>query len=116
MANIIEAVTGDLSQKRYFRAIQKRAKALPADYRFAYDEIQKYVWTVVGTASIGSFAALVELFEEGAAQGRPVLDITGPDVAAFADDLVKDDPGYRDQRRAKLNQTLAARLGPGATK
>ena len=31
---------------------------------------------------------LIELFEAGAADGRQVLEITGEDVASFADELV----------------------------
>jgi len=111
MGNIIEIVTGDLSEKRRWRALQKRAKALPADYYTAYTEIQKYVWTATGIETIRPFESLVELFEEGAAAGRKVLDITGEDVAAFVDDLVHDEPGYFEKRRISLNQTLAEKLG-----
>ena len=32
---------------------------------------------------------IVDLFEEGAALGKEVLDVTGSDVAAFCDDLMK---------------------------
>jgi len=115
MANIIEAVTGDLSEKKRFRAIQKRVKALPADYRVAYEEIQKYMWATSGIETIQPFEALVELFEEGAAEGRHPLDITGDDVAAFADELARGEKGYFAKRRDALNQTIAAKLGRAKT-
>ncbi|MCL2654883.1 MAG: DUF1048 domain-containing protein [Coriobacteriia bacterium] len=112
--NIVETVTGDLSEKKRYRAIQKRAHDLPGDYRIAYDEIQKYLWATGGTERIEPFESLVELFEEGAAQGRPVLEITGEDVAAFADQLVYGERGYIEKRREKLNRTLAEKLGKGS--
>jgi len=111
MPNIIEIVTGDLSEKKRWRELQKRAKSLPADYRTAYEEIQKYVWTTSGIETIRPFEALLDLFEEGAANGRAVLDITGTDVAAFADDLVHGEKGYFEKKRTSLNQSLAAKLG-----
>jgi len=111
--NIVEVVTGDLNEKKHYREVQRRAKELPDGYRIAYDEIQKYLWATGGTERIEPFESLVELFEEGAAQGRPVLEITGEDVAAFADQLVYGEKGYIEKRREKLNRTLTEKLGKG---
>ena len=41
-------------------------------------------------------SGIVDLFEEGAALGKGVLEVTGKDVAAFCDDLVKDSKTYED--------------------
>jgi len=111
MPKLIEKVTGDLSEKRRWRAIQRRAKALPDDYRTAYFEIQKYIWVTSGVETIRPFETLLDLFEEGAASGRKVLDLTGPDVAGFVDDLVHGEQSYFEKRRAGLNQALAEKLG-----
>jgi len=35
-----------------------------------------------------------------------VLDMTGPDVAAFADELVRGEKSYRGQQSQKLNEKL----------
>lgn len=50
--------------------------------------------------------SLVDLLEEAAADNRRVLDITGPDVAAFADELVRGEKSYHDKQREKLNKKL----------
>jgi len=49
---------------------------------------------------------LVDLLEEAAADNRRVIDITGPDVAAFADELVRGEKSYRDQQSKKLNARM----------
>jgi DNA-binding ferritin-like protein (Dps family) len=54
--------------------------------------------------SFDPLVSLVDLLEEAAADGRSVTDITGPDVAAFADDLVKGESSYQDKQREKLNK------------
>ena len=36
-----------------------------------------------------------------------VTDITGSDVAAFADELVRGEKSYKDQEREKLNKNFA---------
>jgi len=111
MTNIIEKVTGDLGEKKRWRELQKRAKNLPGDYKTAYEEIQKYLLMASGAMTIEPFAELLELFEEGAANGRKVLDITGGDVAAFADELTRGEKSYFEKYREKLNRGLAEKLG-----
>ncbi|GID29813.1 DUF1048 domain-containing protein [Paractinoplanes brasiliensis] len=80
--------------KRQWRGHVARVKALPPDYRIVYDEIQRYLFKVgpVGLLDGGLLPELVEFFEESAAAGRGVLEVTGTDVAAFVDDLIKDTP------------------------
>jgi DNA-binding ferritin-like protein (Dps family) len=76
--------------KKRWRAHMARVKALPPDYQIVYKEIQKYLFKV-GTVD---WSGLVDFFEEGAAAGKRVLELTGNDVAAFCDDLVSDSPTY----------------------
>ena len=109
--SIIETVTGDLSEKRRWRALQQRAKTLSGDYRIAFDAISHYLLGTSGIETITPLEALVDLLEGAAADGRAVLDITGPDVAGFADELVYGEKNWRDQQRDTLNRTLAAKLG-----
>lgn len=47
---------------------------------------------------------LVDIFEEAAAHGRSVIDVTGTDVAAFVDELVRGVESYQGQEREKLNE------------
>jgi len=51
------------------------------------------------------------MFEEAAAHNRQVLEITGSDVAAFADELVRGETSYHQKQRQKLNTSLSKKLG-----
>lgn len=108
--SILEKIIGSLNAKREWREIEARGKALPSEYRNAYNAIKKYMYTCGGptdwkdTSCI--FSTLLDLFEEGAAEGRKVTDLTGEDVAAFCDDLVKDVKTWSDKYRTILNNTI----------
>ncbi|RUT45452.1 DUF1048 domain-containing protein [Paenibacillus anaericanus] len=79
--------------KKKWRAHVSRVKALPQDYQIVYKEIQKYLFKV-GTVELtdwtGLLSGIIDLFEEGAVLGKGVFEVTGSDVAAFCDDLIKD--------------------------
>ncbi|MFK4086649.1 DUF1048 domain-containing protein [Kribbella sp. NPDC020789] len=84
--------------KKQWRAHVARVKALPADYQIVYKEIQRYVFKVgpVDLADGNLLTGLVDFFEEGAAAGKGVLEVTGPDVAAFVDGLLQDTRTYAE--------------------
>ncbi|WP_051271349.1 DUF1048 domain-containing protein [Shimazuella kribbensis] len=80
--------------KKEWRAHVSRVKALPQDYQIVYKEIQKYLFKVAPfeqNEGIGLLSEILSFFEDGAAAGKGVLEVTGTDVAAFCDDLVKDE-------------------------
>ncbi|WP_099363708.1 DUF1048 domain-containing protein [Fredinandcohnia onubensis] len=109
--NIFEKMIGSFDDKREWRAMEARAKALPSEYRNAYKAIQKYMWTAGGGPtdwkdSRRIFGGILELFEEGSAEGKKVTDLTGEDVAAFCDDLVKEEQTWKEKYRKKLNDTI----------
>ncbi|AGX06862.1 MULTISPECIES: DUF1048 domain-containing protein [Bacillaceae] len=109
--SIFEKIIGSLDDKREWKAMEARAKALPSEYSAAYKAIQKYMWTAGGgpTDWKGTnriFTGILDLFEEGAAEGKKVTDLTGEDVAAFCDELVKDEKTWNDKYRKKLNDTI----------
>ncbi|HTK08834.1 MAG TPA: DUF1048 domain-containing protein [Ktedonobacteraceae bacterium] len=85
--------------KKAWRAHMARVRALPQDYQIVYKEIQKYLFKV-GPVELTEMADLlsgiVDLFEEGAAVGKGVLEVTGRDVATFCDDLIKGSKTYAD--------------------
>ena len=95
--------------KKKWRAHMARVKALPQDYQIVYNEIQKYLFKV-GPVDLsdgtGLFSGLVDLFEEGAAQGKGVLEVTGRDVAAFCDDLIKGSKTYAEIYQESVNQEV----------
>jgi DNA-binding ferritin-like protein (Dps family) len=72
--------------KKQWRAHIARVKALPPDYQIVYKQIQKYLFKVGGGTLL---SGIVDFFQEGAADGKGVLELTGNDVAAFCDDLVE---------------------------
>ena len=95
--------------KKEWRAHMARVKTLPQDYQIVYKEIQKYLFKV-GPVELnegtGLLSGIVDLFEEGAASGKGVLEITGRDVAAFCDDLIKDSKTYADIYQESVNQEV----------
>ncbi|GLO68037.1 DUF1048 domain-containing protein [Oceanobacillus kimchii] len=93
--------------KKEWRAHMARVKALPKDYQIVYKEIQKYLYKVGPvelTNGIGLLSGIIDLFEEGASLGKNVLEVTGEDVAAFCDDLIKDSKTYADIYQESVNQ------------
>lgn len=108
--SIIEKIIGNLDDKREWKAMEARAKALPSEYRNAYNAIKKYMWTSGGPSdwkdSSRIFGGILDLFEEGAAEGKKVTDLTGEDVADFCDELVKDAKTWKDKYRTRLNDTI----------
>ena len=95
--------------KKEWRAHMARVKALPQDYQIVYKEIQKYLFKVGPvelTEGIGLLSGIIDLFEEGAALGKGVLEVTGRDVAAFCDDLIKDSKTYTDIYQESADQEV----------
>ncbi|MCM3626137.1 DUF1048 domain-containing protein [Paenibacillus glycanilyticus] len=93
--------------KKEWRAHAARVKALPQDYQIVYKELQKYLFKVGPvelTEGTGLLSGIVGLFEEGAASGKGVLEVTGSDVAAFCDDLMKDSKTYADIYQETVSQ------------
>ncbi|WP_096185741.1 DUF1048 domain-containing protein [Evansella halocellulosilytica] len=108
--NFIEKIIGSMDEKRKWKEMEARAKALPKEYHNAYKAIQKYMWTAGGVTEWKDisriFGGILDLFEEGAAEGKNVTDLTGEDVAAFCDELMKDEKTWMDKYRTKLNDTI----------
>lgn len=96
--------------KKAWWAHMARVKALPEDYQIVYQEIQKYffkVGPVELTEENGLLAGIVDLFAEGAALGKSVLEVTGRDVAAFCDDLIQDSKTYADLYQETANRAVS---------
>ncbi|MDD7795545.1 DUF1048 domain-containing protein [Clostridium sp. 'White wine YQ'] len=96
--------------KKEWRAHVARVKALPKDYQIVYKEIQKYLFKVGPvelTEGTGLLSGIIDLFEEGVAVGKGVLEVTGSDVAAFCDDLIKDSKTYADIYQESVEQKVS---------
>lgn len=95
--------------KKEWRAHMSRVKGLPNDYQIVYTEIQKYLFKVGPielTKGIDLLTGIVDLFEEGAMNGKEVLEVTGSDVAKFCDDLIRDSKTYLDINLGGVNDNV----------
>lgn len=99
--------------KKEWRAHVARVKALPQDYQIVYKEIQKYLFKVGPvelTEGTCLLSGIVDLFEDGAALGKSVLEVTGSNVAAFCDDLIKGSKTYADICHESVGQKVADKI------
>lgn len=113
MKKLMKYLVGDVEEKRAWRRAMKRVATLPADYRFVYEKIVVYIWSFAGGTGMDMLKTqydLIELFEEGAAQGKNVLDVTGTDAASFCDELIRENRLWTDGLRRRLNRTINRRL------
>lgn len=105
--------------KKEWRALLARVKALPQEYQFVYKEIQKYLFKVGPvelTEGTDLLSGIIDLFEEGAALGKGVLEVTGSNVAAFCDDLIKDSRTYADIYQESVAQEVRKALKKAVNK
>ena len=108
-----------LREKRAYRQMMARVNALPEDYRYVFKRIQRHMWMFASGAGFDMMAVhndLADLFEAGAAEGKPVLAITGEDVAAFCDELLRNARTYTEDWREALNRDIRNHFGKEAQK
>ena len=111
MFDFIEKIVGD---KKEYKQQMSRVKALPEDYQFVYKKIQEYTWKFAsgdGYDILKIQYDLIDLFEAGAADGKPVLEVTGEDVAAFCDELLRNAKTWTENWPNALNRDIMEKLG-----
>jgi len=114
IVSIQDAIEGKRKWQKKWRAHMVRVKALPQDYQIVYKAIQNYLFKVGpveltdGTDFLSTdlLSGIIDLFEEGAALGKGVLEVTGRDVAAFCDDLIKDSKTFADILQESIDQEV----------
>jgi len=100
--------------KRGYKQQMKRVDALPEDYRYVFLKIQKHMWKFAagsGYEILEIHYDLIDLFEAGAADGKHVLEITGEDVAAFCEELLRNVKTYTGDWRISLNRDIMKKFG-----
>lgn len=111
---MLEWIKKMIGDKKEYKMMMARVEALPEDYQFVFKKIQNYMWNFSsgnGMDMLHIQYELIDLFEAGAAEGRPVLEITGDDVASFSDELVANAKTYFAKYREDLNQSIKKQLG-----
>ena len=113
--NFWEAMTGsDLT--RDWKAFEARARALPADYQAAWEQIKVHVFPYAGFTGrnlMPILGGVLELLEETAAEGQSIHEVLGDDIQGFCAALAGGEGArsYRDRWRARLNRNVARKLG-----
>jgi DNA-binding ferritin-like protein (Dps family) len=100
MNNLLTRLIGD---KKEWKRMEARADQMPADYRTVYTEMKNYMWPFTASDGMDIVAILrdiLDLFETEAAAGRPVLEVTGTDLAAFCDARLPEHNVYEETMRA----------------
>jgi DNA-binding ferritin-like protein (Dps family) len=103
-----------IKAKREYRQQMARVDALPEDYRYVFKKIQSHMWMFAAGAGYDMMKIhydLIDLFEAGAAEGKHVLEVTGSDVAAFCDELLRSASTYTENWRESLNRDILNKLG-----
>lgn len=98
-----------IKSKREYKQQMKRVGELPQDYQYVFKKIQEHMWQFAAGAGYDMMElqyGLIDLFEEGAADGKAVLEVTCEDVAAFVDELLKSTRTYTEDWRNKLNREI----------
>jgi DNA-binding ferritin-like protein (Dps family) len=103
-----------IESKREYKRQMARVKALPKDYQYVFKKIQGHMWNFTAGSGYDMLKIhydMIELFEAGAAEGKHVLQITGEDVAAFCDELLRNARTYTEDWRKKLNRDILNKFG-----
>lgn len=102
-----------LAEKQEWRNLEKRVKAMTADYQFVYKQMKTYIFKVTILDSqqmFELFEEIITLFEQGTENGLDVLDITGRDVATFCDQLTIDKQSHLDSVQREVEESIRQAL------
>lgn len=103
----ITLIIGNLDDKREYKKMMKRVKALPKEYRVAIKAIQKYMYTVGGVQdSMTILTDLIDLFELSAQDNRSLIDVVGKDIGCFCEEWMNSYPSDFKIRSEKINQEI----------
>lgn len=110
MLDIFKKLIGD---KKEYRQMMARVKAMPDDFRYVFEKMQSYMWMFAsgdGMDILQIHYELIDLFESAVAEGKTVLEVTGDDVAEFCDELLRSANTYTSNWHDKLNNDIMKKL------
>ncbi len=102
-----------IEQKKEYRRYRARIGSLPDSYRSAVTALERYLNHLGGMDDASSILTmlddLADLFEQAAADGRPVRDVVGDDPVEFVEAFMSNYPSGRwiTKERARLRQAMA---------
>jgi len=99
-----------IGQKKRYRECKARAKRLPADYREAFEALERYMnyfGPGTGAGVVSMLEDLVDLFEASAADGTPLRDVVGDEPVEFAEAFLRNYPEGSWVRREQERLTTA---------
>jgi len=108
-----DRLVGTREGKRQWRDYTRRRDLLPPDYKVVMTQIERFMYRVAMDGQVTAvFTGILELFEEGAAAGRPVLAVTGDDVADFALSVMQaiQAESWTGQQARHLNEQVHRQL------
>ncbi len=111
MLDIFKKIIGD---KKEYRMMMARVKAMPEDYQFVFKKIQNYMFSRAGGDGMDMLKVqydLIDMFGVGVAEDKSVLDITGADVAEFCDELLRNTKTWTEEGHNTLNRDIVKKLG-----
>ncbi len=112
--NFWETITGsDLT--REYQAFDARARALPAEYQAAWEEVKTHLFPYsgfTGRALLPILDGVLGLLEETASDGQSVHEALGDDIKGFCAAIAGAEGAkdYRDGWRRQLNKNVARKL------
>ena len=103
-----------LKSKKEYKRKMARVNSLPEAYRLVFRKIQRIMWQFTAGAGYDMMKLqedLLELFEEGAAMGKHVLEVTGDDVAGFVEELLKNVRTRPEDWKTRFNREIHEKAG-----
>lgn len=103
------SLTTIIDEKKQWKALMRRVKAMPEDYQFVYKECQKYIFksVAVDSTQINQIVTqIIEIFEEGISNDKHVLNVTSRDVAGFCDSITSEYDNYMDQVQTEVEASI----------
>ncbi|MBG6095289.1 DUF1048 domain-containing protein [Nocardioides luteus] len=112
--SMFETVVGELELKKRWRQLKSRKQQLPESHRKAHDAVERYLMYSAGIADGTILTAMAEdlldLFEQGAADGTPVSAIVGDNPVEFAEEFASNysEGAWIKKERARLTDAIEA--------
>ncbi|MFO0749746.1 MAG: DUF1048 domain-containing protein [Myxococcota bacterium] len=117
ISKLVSKVVGEKARWRRYKA---QTRKLPPSYRTAVEGIERYLMYAGGGDGAGATTMLedlLELFEQSAASGTPVVAVVGDDPVEFVEAFVRNYPAgqWRLKEQERLRRAIARAAGEPIT-